>query len=199
MSKIISLSDYDFALLQAKKVIEEDGLLVYPTDTLYGLGCNALSPTAVEKVYEAKKREGRKPLSIIVSDFEMLLSYCEVSPAQQQILQELLPGPYTFIVPLRKSLPVSANMEVGVRVPEHYFMRQAAKELSVPIVSTSANLSGHPEVADVAALDGHIKAKADLIVDGGKCSYAMGSTVIDLIRMKVIRAGAVRKGDKIEW
>lgn len=199
MSKTISLSDYDYSLQLAKKAISDDKLVIYPTDTLYGLGCNALSPTAVEKVYGAKQREGRKPLSIIVTDFEMLLSYCEVSPAQQQILHELLPGPYTFIVPLRKNLPVSSNMEVGVRVPEHFFMRQAAKELGVPIVSTSANLSGQPDAAEASAVDGHIKSRVELVVDGGKCRYAQGSTVIDLIRMKVLRKGAVRKGDRVEW
>jgi len=193
------LSDYGSALSAAKKAIQEDGLAVYPTDTLYGIGCNALSQKAVEKVYSAKLREKGKPLSVIVSDFEMLLRFCKVSEEQKKILHELLPGPYTFILPLKKPMPASPTMEIGVRVPEHAFMRQVSKELGIPIVTTSANLSGKPDVAELSSLDPAVAAAVDTIIEGGRCSYAQGSTVIDLIRMKVVRKGAVRKGDRIEW
>ena len=199
MPKTISLlSDYDAAKGAAKAVILSDGLVVYPTDTLYGLGCSALSKKAVGKIYLAKKREGRKPLSIIAADYAMLLEYCEVSPAQERILHSLLPGPYTFILPLRKKLPVSPTLSIGVRVPEHMFMRQIAAELKLPIVSTSANISGEEEAAEAEGLDAAVLKAADLVIDGGRCQYAKGSTVIDLIKMKVLRMGAVRKGDRFE-
>lgn len=193
------LSDYDSALSAAKKAIQKNGLVIYPTDTLYGIGCNALSEKAVEKVYSAKLRERGKPLSIIVSDFEMLMRFCKISGKQKGMLHELLPGPYTFILPLKAPMPAAQAMEIGVRVPEHAFMRQVSKELSLPIVTTSANLSGKPDVAELSSLDPFVAATADAIIDGGRCSYAQGSTVIDLIRMKVLRKGAVREGDKIEW
>lgn len=199
MPKTISLpSDYDAAKEAAKAIISADGLLIYPTDTLYGLGCSALSKKAVEKIYAAKVREGGKPLSIIVSGYAMLLEYCEVSSAQERILHSLLPGPYTFILPLRKKLPVSQTLSAGVRVPEHMFMRQIAAELKLPIVSTSANISGEKEAAETKDLDAAVSKAADLIIDGGRCQYALGSTIIDLIQMKVVRMGAVRKGDRFE-
>lgn len=198
MAPTISLSDYDTAKEAAKAIISSDGLLIYPTDTLYGLGCNALSEKAVGKVYAAKKREGKKPLSMIVADYPMLIEYCEVSGAQERILHSLLPGPYTFILPLRKKLPVSPAMSVGVRVPEHMFMRCISRELSLPIVSTSANFSGEKEAAEISELRSEILGAAGLVVDGGRCQYAQGSTVIDLMQMKVLRAGAVRKGDRFE-
>ncbi|VVC01012.1 Threonylcarbamoyl-AMP synthase [uncultured archaeon] len=191
-------SDYDTAKEEAKKVLLSDGLVVYPTDTLYGIGCNALSHKAVEKIYAAKMREKGKPLSIIVADYAMLLDYCEVSSAQERVLHALLPGPYTFILKLRKKLPVSPTLSVGIRVPEHMFMRQVSRELSMPIVSTSANISGAEGPSEAGDLDPGVSRLADLIIDGGKCRYSQGSTVIDLINMKVVRMGAVRKGDRFE-
>ncbi len=200
MAATLSLSsDYDLAKESAKTALSADGILIYPTDTLYGLGCNALSEKAVGKIYSLKQREAGKPLSIIVSDFPMLLEYCHVTASQEKILHSLLPGPYTFILPLRGKLPVSPSLSVGVRVPEHQFMRQISKELKMPIVSTSANISGEKDAAKISELDGAIAGVVDLIIDGGKCKYAKGSTVIDLISMKVIRKGAVREGDRIEF
>ena len=198
-ARISLSSDYDLALESAKSILSADGLAIYPTDTLYGLGCNALSQNAVDKIYAIKKREAGKPLSMIVSDYAMLLEYCTVSSAQERILHSLLPGPYTFILPLRKKLPASLSLSVGIRVPEHLFMRQVSKELKMPIVSTSANLSGEKDAAELRQLDAEVAGAADLIIDGGKCKYAQGSTVIDLINMKIIRKGAVREGDKFEW
>ena len=198
MALKLPLSRYDEAMAAAKKAVLSNGLMAYPTDTLYGLGCNALSEKAVAKIYAAKKRDAGKPLSIIVADHAMLLEYCWVSSAQERILHSLLPGPYTFILPLRKTLPVSQSMSVGIRVPEHMFSRQLSRELSLPIVSTSANISGEKDAAEAKELDSRVLKVADLIIDGGKCKYAQGSTVIDLIAMKVVRMGATRKGDKFE-
>ena len=106
---------------------------------------------------------------------------------------------FHIVLPLRKKLPVSPSLSVGIRVPEHLFMRQISRELSMPIVSTSANISGGKEAAEASDLDPRVSEAADLIIDGGRCQYAQGSTVIDLIQMKVVRAGAIRKGDRFEF
>ena len=199
MSKTIALSDYDLATHEAKKCLLSDGLFIYPTDTLYGIGCNALSSAAVNKIYSAKLRAQGKPLSVIMSDLQMIRNYCIVSPQQEKILLSLLPGPYTFILKLKHKLPVSPTLEVGVRVPEHIFVRVLSKDLSIPIVSTSANLSGKKDTAKFSELDTRVISQADLLIDGGKCLYSQPSTVIDLIRMKIVRKGAIKKGDKFEW
>ncbi|MBI4399415.1 Sua5/YciO/YrdC/YwlC family protein, partial [Candidatus Micrarchaeota archaeon] len=94
---IVKLEEYEKALNLAKEAILKDELIIYPTDTLYGLGANALSEKAIEKVFEAKKREN-KPVSIMVANLEMLNEYCRVDEKQEKLLLELLPGPYTIIL-----------------------------------------------------------------------------------------------------
>jgi L-threonylcarbamoyladenylate synthase len=195
----LSLLDYDTSLEAAVAAITAGGLVIYPTDTLYGIGCDALLADSVEKIHALKKREGRKPFSMLVTDYAMLSRYCHVSPAQEKILHALLPGPYTFILPLKNRLPVSESMEAGVRVPDHHFMREVSKQLALPIVTTSANLSGQPDAAEAGQIAPEIANGVDLLIDGGRCLYAQGSTVIDLIRMKVLRRGAIRQGDSFEW
>jgi len=199
MALKIPLSDHDTAFEAALAAIKAGGIVIYPTDTLYGIGCDATNASAVQKLRALKQRDSGKPLSIIVADFPMLLRFCHVSPEQEAILHKLLPGPYTFILPLKQRLPVSETLEVGIRVPEHAFMRAVSKTVGVPIVSTSANLSGEKEAAELSGVAREISDGADLSIENGKCKYAQGSTVIDLVRMEVLRKGAVRTGDRIEF
>ena len=199
MALTLHLSDHETTFEAALAAITAGGIVIYPTDTLYGIGCDASNAASVKKLRSLKRRDAGKPLSILVSDFAMLSRLCKLTPRQEKIVQELLPGPYTFILPLKERMPVSERLEVGVRVPEHAFMRAVAKSLGIPIVTTSANLSGEKDAAEIASVAREIISGCDLAVDGGKCKYSQGSTVIDLIRMKVLRKGAVREGDRIEF
>ncbi|MFA6327976.1 MAG: L-threonylcarbamoyladenylate synthase [Candidatus Micrarchaeia archaeon] len=199
MALRIPLSDHDTAFEAALAAISAGGIVVYPTDTLYGIGCDATNAEAVKRLRALKKRDAAKPLSMLLPDFAALSRLCNLTSAQEKIVQELLPGPYTFILPLKQRLPVSETLEVGVRVPEHAFMRAVSKSLGIPIVTTSANLSGEKEAAEPSGVARAIAEGADLFIENGKCKYAQGSTVIDLVRMKVLRKGAVREGDKIEF
>jgi L-threonylcarbamoyladenylate synthase len=192
-------SSHDLCTKSTAEVLLAGGLVVYPTDTLYGIGCDATSEEAVSRIRKAKGRDAAKPLSIIVFDLAAVEALCVTSAKQRQILSELLPGPYTFILKLKTSMPCSPDGTIGIRVPEHIFMRQVSREIKRPIVSTSANLSGEKEPAEAGDIAREIAEAADLIIDGGKCKYAQGSTVIDLIHSKVLRKGAIRQGDSFEW
>lgn len=198
MAKTIPILQHGLAESEALRAIDSGKLVVYPTDTLYGIGCNALDAPAVALLRAAKGRDSAKPLSVIVADYPMLAAYCKLDGKQRHILHSLLPGPYTFILPLISPMPASPGMTIGIRVPEHFFMRQVSKKLAYPIVSTSANLSGGKEASELKEVDPAILGKAEIAIDGGKCKYAQGSTVIDLIAMRVVRVGAVREGDRIE-
>jgi tRNA threonylcarbamoyl adenosine modification protein (Sua5/YciO/YrdC/YwlC family) len=199
MPLCLKLSDYDTAFEAACAAIGAGGIVAYPTDTFYGLGCDATNKEAVAKLRKLKGRDSKKPLSIIVADFPAIEGLCSLSEKQKGILHRLLPGPYTFILPLRHRLPICEGLEAGLRVPAHAFMRQVSKKLGIPIVSTSANLSGEKEAPGADDISPAVLEGVSLLVDGGICQYAQGSTVIDLIRMKVLRKGAVRQGDVFEW
>jgi len=159
-------------------------LVIYPTDTVYGLGADALSDKAVDLVYEVKQRPRDQPISVLVADFEMLYKYAIASAEQKKILEEKLPGPYTFILEPREKLPVS-DSTVGFRIPKHWCTK-IAKELGRPITTTSANIHGKETPATITELRKTFGDKIEVYVDGGKL-VGKPSTVIDLTTSKTIR------------
>ena len=179
---------------RAVSVLMHDGLIVYPTDTIYGLGADAFSEEAIEKVYDAKKRDLAKPISIAVSDFEMLAAVSRIDTPMQEFIEKFLPGPVTVVVPARKTIPgilTGGTGLIGIRIPAHEIARQVIERFDAPITATSANLSGgkDPQTPDECT------APHDLLIDGGKLP-GTPSTVVDLITRTIIRRGA--NADSIE-
>ncbi len=166
----------------------KDGLIVYPTDTLYGLGADALSEEAVQKVFEAKGREYHKPISIAVSDPDMLSAVAYVDDIAEAFINAFLPGPVTLILKARSVLPgllTAGTGRIGIRYPAHDVALEIISRFDSPITATSANRSGGPDPITVNdALVPH-----DLVIDAGALC-GTHSTVIDLIDRKIIRPGA---------
>ncbi len=179
----------------AVATIKRGGTVIYPTETVYGLGANAFSEDAVRKVYKIKNRDFSQPLSVAVSSFEMLQEVAFVASECLEVLSELLPGPVTVL--LRRKAGVaqvltagSAGSEVevvGVRFPENEVARRLI-EGAGPLTATSANLSGRAPPTCVE----EVEIKADIILNGGKCKYSVQSTVVDF------SATATPKEKKIE-
>lgn len=173
-----------------KELLLADGIFIYPTDTVYGIGGNALSDKVGDKIYKIKNRELKKPFSVIMGNLEMIKKYCTVDAKQLNALLNFLPGPYTFIMKLKKKIPVIEGDTVGVRVPEHQLIRRISVAMGVPIISTSSNISGQKDATSIEGIDKKILDKVDLIVDGGQTKYKKNSTVVDLINWKILREGA---------
>ncbi len=176
-----------------KDAIRSGKIMIYPTDTLYGIGGNALDANVVERIYSIKERETGKPLSVIMGNLDMIKEYCELTKEQEIILLNFLPGPYTFILKLKKGKKLAAigkSETVGVRVPEHQFARRLSVELNVPIITTSANISGKKDTFTVKQIDKSVLNRVDVIVDTGETMHKQGSTVVNLINMKLLRKGA---------
>jgi len=177
---------------RAADVLTGGGTVVYPTETVYGIGASVFIPRAVERVFEIKGRPRGMPLSVAVASFEMMGEIARIDDGDLPLLRRVLPGPITFLVERGHKLPdlVTAGSElVGIRFPDH----PAALELialSGPITSTSANLSGLPPPASLGELDDEIRKKVDLVLDGGRSMYGRPSTLVDLADRKVIRRGA---------
>jgi L-threonylcarbamoyladenylate synthase len=164
----------------AVDIIRSGGTVVYPTETVYGLGADALSGEAVRKVYRIKRRKLSQPISLAVSSFEMAHSVAYIDSESLEILTELLPGPVTVLLRKKDMVPAvltAGSDVVGVRFPDDEIATRIIKETG-PITSTSANVSGRPPPTSAE----EVEIKADIIINGGRCKYGMPSTVVDMTR-----------------
>ncbi len=183
-------------ITEAAKRIKSGELIIYPTDTIYGLGCNALKEQSIKKVYQLKRRDKAKPLSIAVSSLEMLRRYTSFDVKALRVMECFFPGPVTFIL-RKKGLPdvlTSGSQFVGVRIPESRTALRLIIKSGVPIVSTSANISGReaPETAREALKQ---LPEVDAVLDAGMIS-GQPSTIIDLSTDK---PRVLREGKKPSW
>jgi L-threonylcarbamoyladenylate synthase len=185
----ISEDDFEAAVDVASALLKSGGVMVYPTDTVYGIGADATSEDAVLKVLRLKGIRERKPLSVMASDLGMIDYYCETGVWEDMILRKYLPGPYTFILRKSRFLPASETDRLGVRIPASSFCQALCRRFGRPIITTSANPTGKPPPARLEDVDKSVLEAADLAIDGGTTRYAGASAVIDLVERKMLRQG----------
>ncbi len=183
-------------ILRAVETLSEGGVIIYPTDTIYGLGCDITNKSAIERIQRIKQRDAKKPMSFVCADVADISTYAHVSKFAFRILQRLLPGPFTFILPATKETPRvlrSKQKTVGVRIPDHPVSTALVRELGRPLLSTSANRSAEDALTDPVDLERELGKEVDLILE---CSIlpVQPSTVVSLIddEIEVLRQG---KGD----
>jgi len=175
---------------QAVNVLADGGVILYPTDTVYGLGANIFDNSAVRRVFEIKNRSFLKPLSILVSDVETIDLVARVSLGQKNTINSYLPGPYTFILNKQKIVPryISSGLaSVGVRVPD---CELACRLASIfPITTTSANLSDDEVLSNPKEILEQLDCEVDLVIDVGDLNSGKSSTIVDLtaFKPKIIR------------
>jgi tRNA threonylcarbamoyl adenosine modification protein (Sua5/YciO/YrdC/YwlC family) len=166
----------------AVDVLKDGGLIVYPTDSIYGLGCDLFNKHAIEKIYQIKGNDKRKYLSFICSDLKGISEYAYVSNAAYKIMRHLLPGPYTFILNATRQVPkvlLEKRKTVGIRVPDNIICRSLLAAFGNPVISTSASLPGQDYIGDPDVIESTFARKVDLFLDAGPGSVEP-STVIDL-------------------
>jgi L-threonylcarbamoyladenylate synthase len=172
----------------ASDIIKKNGIVIYPSETVYGIGANIFSNIALEKVFKIKKRDKDKPFSVAVSDFGMMEDLAYIGEKEKRFISMFLPGPVTVVLKKREKVPyilTSGSELVGIRFPAHENTIMLIRLAGVPITSTSANISGEAPPKSVA----QITIAADYIIDGGDCS-GEPSTVVDLVNFKILRKGA---------
>lgn len=180
----------------AAQIIKDGGLVVYPTDTLYGLGADALNAEAVGKVFEAKERPEEAPISVAVSDVEMMGRVVKLNPWVASAVEALLPRPITFLLPKRKRMPTTltgGKDVIGVRIPNHMFALSLLA-LTGPITTTSANLHEGHDPRTIRSAIRQLGEAVDLYVDCGRTVFGRRSTVLDLRGGTADLARIVRKG-----
>jgi len=181
----------DACVSEVVGVWRSGGLVVYPTDTVYGLGADAENEKAVLRVYEIKGRERDKPLTIAVSDFDMLERYAVLNEVSRELVRHFLPGKVTFIVPKTERVPDSVNPRaIGVRIPDLDLTRRLIRSFGRAVTATSANRSGSPPKRDPREVAEEIEV--DLLLDYGVLPPSRPSTVVDLTGERPV---LVREGD----
>jgi tRNA threonylcarbamoyl adenosine modification protein (Sua5/YciO/YrdC/YwlC family) len=176
------------------EVLTRDGIIAYPTDTLFGLGCLASRKKAVDRIQSLKGRDPKKPMSLLCANLEMLCRYTRhLDTPTFRILKQLLPGPYTVILPASREVPryLQNKQTVGLRIPDHSFCLAITKLLGEPIITTSANKTGEPPLDTAWEIEEDLGHALDLVVDCGSPA-GLASTILDLTKdePEVLRMGA---------
>ncbi|MFO8010624.1 MAG: L-threonylcarbamoyladenylate synthase [Dehalococcoidia bacterium] len=184
----------------AVSVVNEGGVIVYPTDTVYGLGADAENRTAVERIYRIKKRPIDQPLSILLADALELFRVSSAIPDVAWILAEhFWPGGLTMVVEKSTFIPgwvTSGGNTVAVRVPDHPLTIRLIRETGMPLIGTSANFSGLPSATTAEEARRQLGGDIDFILDGGRCPGGIESTVVDVTGQNpvILREGSIPTG-----
>ena len=184
LTNVKNISEY-LKLETAGEIIKSGGLVLFPTETVYGLGANGLDSEAVKKIYIAKGRSSDNPLILHISDIEMLGNIAkDISDVEFNLMNAFWPGPFTIILNKTDLVPsvVAGGLDtVGVRMPSNEIARNLIKFSNVPIAAPSANISGRPSGTNIDDIYQELADKVDYIVDGGNCNIGVESTVVRVI------------------
>jgi tRNA threonylcarbamoyl adenosine modification protein (Sua5/YciO/YrdC/YwlC family) len=181
---------------KAVDILRDGGIIIYPTDTVYGLGCDLFNRKGIEKIYEIKKRSKKQQLSFVCADLKDISRYARVSDYAYKTMKRLLPGPYTFILEASRLVPkiiLPKRQTTGIRVPDNRICLALVRELGQPIISTSVKNGDGDILGDPYIIKEKFEKYVDLIIDGGMLVPEQ-SSVISLVddMIEVIRVG---KGD----
>lgn len=155
---------------QVVEVLKNGGVIAYPTDTTYGIGCSIFSKKGIERIYQIKQRERKKPFSFICPTQSEVANYAKVSNYAFKLMKRLLPGPYTFVLEATRVVPdllQTKQKTVGIRIPDNAICLALVNALGHPLVTTSANLSGEEPIGDPLEVFEQMGKQLDYVVDGG--------------------------------
>ncbi len=180
----------------AAKIIREGGLVAFPTETVYGLGADALNSRAVRKIFEAKGRPADNPLIVHVSDFEVIEELAFVTETARKLMKKFFPGPLTLVLKKKDVVPdiTTGGLDtVAIRMPDHQIALKLIELTETPVAAPSANLSGKPSPTRAEHVIEDFYGKIDCIIDGGETKIGLESTVVDARKepVEILRPGAV--------
>lgn len=182
-------------------ILKNNGIVIFPTETVYGIGGNALSNEAVEKIYIAKNRPKQKALNIMVKSSDEISKYAEItSELEQKIIEKCMPGPLTIILKRKSSFGehfTSGNSTIGIRIPKCKITMTILKSIDFPLTVPSANISNKPSGVNPTEIIKDFENTVDAIIDGGVIENGQVSTIVKVENndIQILRAGALSKED----
>lgn len=177
------LADSEAELRRAADIIKQGGLVVFPTETVYGLGASALSSEAAEKIYSAKGRPSDNPLIIHIDNPSDAEKYTYTTKLYERLAERFMPGPITVVMEARDIVPMQTRASlptVAIRCPENPIARRLISLAGVPIAAPSANLSGTPSPTNARHVLDDMDGRVDMIIDGGECEFGLESTIVKI-------------------
>jgi L-threonylcarbamoyladenylate synthase len=189
----------------ALEALRRGEAIVFPTETFYGLGADALNGDAVERVVSLKGRNPDSPIAVIIADREMLSQIVEeVSPAEQKLIGRFWPGPLTLVLPAKKALPaplLNREGKIGVRISSHPIAMRLARELGHPLTATSANPTGKEPARTAKQARAYFADGLGIYIDGGTWKGSGGSTVAEIVdgKLRIIREGEISSEELEKW
>lgn len=199
MSKYLNLEknpEY-INLKEPAQIIQEGGIVIFPTETVYGIGVNGLNETAIKKLYEVKQRPTTKPISLLVNSIEMIEKVAkDITEIEYDLIKRFLPGPLTIVLKKKDIVPdiVTAGFDtVGIRMPENEIALNLIEYAGVPIATPSANISGKPSGTNLKEIMKDFNDKVDYFIDGGISKIGMASTIVQIIDSNphILRKGKI--------
>ena len=186
-------------LKEPANIIEKGGIVIFPTETVYGIGTNGLDEQAIKKLYEIKQRPKNKPISLLVSNISMVEKIAkDITKIEYKLMEKFFPGPFTIILKKKDIIPniVTANQNtVGIRMPSEEIARRLVEYANVPIATPSANISGRPSGTNLDEISKDFKGKVDYFIDAGESKIGISSTIVKVIDgiPHILRQGSITK------
>ncbi len=188
----------DAAILAAAKLLQNGEVVAFPTETVYGLGANALDAQAVRKIFEIKGRPADNPLIVHVANPDAAEALCFVTPEAHRLMDCFWPGPLTLLLPKKPAVPAVTNAglkSVAVRMPDHPVALKLLRAAGVPVAAPSANRSGRPSPTTAQHVLDDLDGSIPMVLDGGTCKVGLESTVLDMtgLHPQIVRPGCVTR------
>ena len=182
---------------EAAEIIKQGKIVVFPTETVYGIGTNGLDEQAIKKLYEVKQRPFNKPISLLVSSMDMVNEIAkDITEVEYKIMEKFFPGPLTIILKKKDIVPdiVTAGQDtVGVRMPSGEIARKLVEMSGVPIATPSANITGEPSGTNLQEIKKKFEGKVDFFIDGGISELGLASTIVKVVdgKLQILRQGSI--------
>lgn len=184
-------------LNESVEALKKGGIVIFPTETVYGIGTNALCESSVKRIYEVKERPDEKPLSIMVSNKDEISKYAIIeNEIEKKIIDSFMPGPITIILKKKEGVfdYISSGKDtIGIRIPNNNIMLKLLQKAEIPIVAPSANISGRPSGIIFENILKDFNGKVDVAINGGKCEISEPSTIVQVIDNEpiILREGKI--------
>lgn len=182
------------------KALDEGKLIVFPTETVYGIAGNALNVEVIDKLFQAKKRDYSKPFSLMLSDINKIKDIAYVSADEEKIINKFMPGPITLILKKKdciSDLATASRDTVGVRIPDHFIALSILKSIDYPLATSSANISGRSNNSDITDIINDLANYVDIFIKGNISSNLLASTVVEIKdnEVNILRSGIISEYD----